>query len=139
MLYYKASGTSTRVQSQRNLAKFMKILMVKRLESSFHAFRLRSDRFIHSYERVIAEFKKGNVYISKKHIGKIFELLESDDQEGIERLLEEDKAERLSRQGFLRRVHHRPRKRSEGTLTPIRNHVGESHARPEVGMPSGTS
>ena len=49
----------------------MKILMVKRLESSFHAFRLTLDRFIHSYERVIDEFEKGNVYISKKHIHKI--------------------------------------------------------------------
>ena len=48
----------------------MKILMVKRLESSFHAFRLTLERFIHSYERVIAEFQKGNVYISKKHINK---------------------------------------------------------------------
>ena len=33
---------------------------------------------------------KGHVFISKKHIGKIFELLESDDQDGIDRLLEED-------------------------------------------------
>ena len=84
------------MQSQRNLAKFMKILMVKRLESSFHAFRLTLGRFIQSYERVIDEFQKGNVYISKKHIGKVFELLEEDDQEAIERLLEEDKAERLN-------------------------------------------
>ena len=74
--------------------------MVKRLESSFHAFRLTLDRFIHSYERVIAEFQKGNVYISKKHINKIFELLEADDQEAIERLLEEDKAEKLSAKDF---------------------------------------
>lgn len=44
---------------------------------------------IHTYERVIAEFEKGHVFISKKYISKIFELLESDDQEAIERLLEE--------------------------------------------------
>ena len=78
----------------------MKILMVKRLESSFHAFRLTLDRFIKSYDRVIDEFRKGNVYISKKHINKIFELLENDDQEAIERLLEEDKAERLNAKEF---------------------------------------
>ena len=60
----------------------MKILTVKRLESSFTAFLSTLGRFIHTYERVIAEFHKGHVFISKKHIGKIFELLESDDQEG---------------------------------------------------------
>ncbi|MGD0814255.1 MAG: C-terminal helicase domain-containing protein [Verrucomicrobiota bacterium] len=79
----------------------MKILTVKRLESSFTAFLSTLGRFIHTYERVIAEFQKGNVFISKKHIGKVFELLESDDQEGIDRLLEEDKAEKLAARDFL--------------------------------------
>jgi len=100
LLYYQGKMDERERQGQRNLAKFMKILMVKRLESSFHAFRLTLDRFTHSYARVIAEFKKGNVYISKKHIGKIFDLLELDDQEGIENLLEQDKAERLSAKDF---------------------------------------
>ncbi len=100
LLYYEGKLDERERQGQRNLAKFMKILMVKRLESSFHAFRLTLDRFTHSYARVISEFKKGNVYISKKHIGKIFELLEEGDQEGIERLLEENKAERLSAEDF---------------------------------------
>jgi superfamily II DNA/RNA helicase len=99
-LYYEGKMDERERQGQRNLAKFMKILMVKRLESSFHAFRLSLDRFILSYARVISEFKKGNVYISKKHIGKIFDLLEEDDQEGIERLLQEEKAERLSADDF---------------------------------------
>ena len=99
-LYYEGKMDERERQGQRNLAKFMKILMVKRLESSFHAFRLTLDRFTHSYARVITEFKKGNVYISKKHITKIFDLLEADDQEGIERLLEADKAERLSAEDF---------------------------------------
>jgi superfamily II DNA/RNA helicase len=100
LLYYVGKMDARDRQGQRNLAKFMKILMVKRLESSFHAFRLTLDRFIHSYARVISEFKKGNVYVSKKHIGKIFDLLEQDDQEGIEILLEEDKAERLCAEDF---------------------------------------
>ena len=78
----------------------MKILLVKRLESSFRAFRLTLARFIRSYERVITEFQKGHVYISKKHINKVFDLLESDDDEGIERLLEAEKAERLDANDF---------------------------------------
>ena len=100
LFYYKGERNERERQGQINLAKFMKILMVKRLESSFHAFRLTLDRFIHSYEWVIAEFDKGNVFISKKHINKIFELLEEDDQEAIERLLAEDKAERLKAKDF---------------------------------------
>jgi len=100
LLYYQGKKDKRELQGQRNLARFMRVLMVKRLESSFHAFRLTLDRFTHSYARVISEFKKGNVYISKKHIGKIFDLLEEDDQEGIERLLEEDKAERLGAAEF---------------------------------------
>ena len=78
----------------------MKILTVKRLESSFTAFLSTLGRFIHTYERVIAEFQKGHVFISKKHIGKIFELLESDDQEAIERLLENEMATKLSAKDF---------------------------------------
>lgn len=100
LLYYEGERTEQELQGQRNLARFMKILIIKRLESSFHAFRLTLARFIHSYARVIDEFQKGNVYLSKKHIAKVFEALEADDQEAIERLIEEDKAERLSAQDF---------------------------------------
>jgi len=101
LAYYTGKRDLHEIQSQRNLAKFMKILTVKRLESSFTAFLSTLGRFIHTYERVIAEFDKGHVFISKKHIGKIFDLLESDDQAGIERLLDEDKAEKLSAGDFL--------------------------------------
>ncbi len=100
LAYYTGDRDKHELQSQRNLAKFMKILTVKRLESSFTAFLSTLGRFIHTYDRVIAEFHKGHVFISKKHIGKIFELLESDNQEGIDRLLEEEKAEKLSAKDF---------------------------------------
>jgi superfamily II DNA/RNA helicase len=100
LTYYQGKIEEQERQSQRNLAKFMKILLIKRLESSFHAFRLSLGRFIRSYERMIEEFSKGHVYISKKHINKVFDLLEEDDQEAIERLLEADKAERLSAKEF---------------------------------------
>ncbi len=100
LTYYEGQREQSEWQSQLNLAKFMKILLVKRLESSFHAFRLTLDRFMRSYARMIEEFRKGHVYISKKHIQKIFDLLETDDQEGIDRLLEADKAERLDAKDF---------------------------------------
>lgn len=100
LTYYEGKREHREVQSQQNLAKFMKILLIKRLESSFHAFRLTLERFIRSYDRVIEEFHKGHVYISKKHISKVFDLLETDDQEAIDRLLEADKAERLDAKDF---------------------------------------
>jgi superfamily II DNA/RNA helicase len=100
LTYYEGEREEREVQSQRNLAKFMRILIVKRLESSFYAFRLTLDRFIKSYARVIEEFGKGHVYISKQYINKIFDLLEGDDQEAIDRLLTEDKAEKLNAKDF---------------------------------------
>ncbi len=99
--YYTGERDEQGIQSQVNLARFMKILTVKRLESSFTAFLSTLGRFIRTYERVISEFHKGHFFISKEHIAKIFELLESDNQEGIDRLLEDDKAERLSAKDFL--------------------------------------
>ncbi|MFH1315212.1 MAG: helicase-related protein, partial [Candidatus Uhrbacteria bacterium] len=87
-------------QGQQNLAKFMKILFVKRLESSVFAFKSTIDRFIASYERYIHEFNNGHVFISKKHINKIFEWLDDDNTEAIEMLIEDDKAEKLEATDF---------------------------------------
>ncbi|OYD17568.1 helicase [candidate division WOR-3 bacterium JGI_Cruoil_03_44_89] len=76
---------------QRNLRRFMKILLVKRLESSFFAFKKTLNRFISSYERFIKMFEGGTVYISKKYTHRIFELLNNDDEDEIMRLVEEEK------------------------------------------------
>ena len=75
------------------MVKFMKILLVKRLESSFHAFKNSIDRFIQSYDQFIQEYDKGKVYVSKKYSNKIFDLLENDDDEAIQRLIDEGKAQ----------------------------------------------
>ncbi len=106
LLYYQpASGPVTedrdrQSQGQQNLAKFMKILMVKRLESSFHAFLLTLERFIRTYERVTAAFHDGYVYVSKKHTDKVFDLLEAGDEESLQDLLDDEKAERLDARDF---------------------------------------
>jgi superfamily II DNA/RNA helicase len=78
----------------------MKVLLVKRLESSFYAFRKSIDRFIHSYEMFIREYEKGNVYISKGHINKIFELLDQGDDEAVQKLIDEGKAEKYKSKDF---------------------------------------
>ncbi len=100
MLYYEGKVDQLEKQSQRNMGKFMKILLVKRLESSFFAFKNSVDRFLRSYELFIKELDNGNVYVSKKHTNKIFELLESDDDEAVQRLIDEGKAERYASSEF---------------------------------------
>jgi len=79
----------------------MKTLLLKRLESSFFAFKKSIGRFIQSYTRFIEEYKKGCVYVSKKHINKIFELLENDDDEAVRKLIDEEKAQRYYSNDFL--------------------------------------
>jgi PLD-like domain/SNF2-related domain len=71
LTYYEGERPESEVAAQDNLARFMKILLVKRLESSFHAFRLTLARFMGTYEQFIAAFERGSVFISKKHVGKI--------------------------------------------------------------------
>lgn len=104
MLYYKGKIDKLEEQSQKNLGKFMKILLVKRLESSFHAFRNSVDRFLKSYKRFIDEMENGNVYVSKKHINKIFELLESDNEEAVQQLIDEGKAEKYDSSDFRKEL-----------------------------------
>lgn len=99
-IYYTGKIDQLEEQSQRNMGRFMKILLVKRLESSFFAFRNSVDRFIHSYEMFIKELENGNVYVSKKYTNKIFELLENDDDAAVQRLIDEGKADRYDSKDF---------------------------------------
>ena len=100
LLYYRGEITQPEKLAQTNMRKFMKILLVKRLESSFFAFKKSVGRFIRSYERFLAEYKRGNVYVSKKHVNKIFELLENDNEEEIQKLIDEEKAYRYPSKDF---------------------------------------
>jgi len=58
------------------------------------------NRFLYSYEMFLRELDNGYVYVSKKHTNKIFELLESDDDEAIQRLIDEGKAEKYESKDF---------------------------------------
>ena len=100
MLYYKGDISQAEDLAQKNMRKFMRILLVKRLESSFHAFRNSLSRFIKSYEQFLNEFDKGYVYVSKKYTSKLFEFLENDDDEAIQHLIDEDKAKRFTVSDF---------------------------------------
>lgn len=101
LLYYRGEQLDQlERQSQKNMGRFMRILLIKRLESSFYAFRHTVDRFIHAYERFLEEYNKGYVWVSKKHTNKVFELLENDDEEAIQRLVEEDEVRKYDVKDF---------------------------------------
>jgi len=101
LLYLKnKSGSQVEVLGQKNMGTFMKVLLLKRLESSFYAFKLTIDRFKKAYKKYIDEFEKGSVYVSKKYSNKIFEYLENDDDESIQRLIDQDKATKYSSSDF---------------------------------------
>ena len=100
LLYYIGNKALSEFekQQQRNVGGFMKGILVKRLESSFHAFRQSIDRFIISYEKFIAMYQNGTVYISKKV--DVYELIENDNLERLEDLLEEEKAHKYDSKDF---------------------------------------
>jgi superfamily II DNA/RNA helicase len=98
--YYKGDIQPVEDQAQVNMGKFMKILLIKRLESSFYAFRNTVGRFIRSYEQFLEEYEKGAVYVSRKHAHKLFDLLERDDDDGVQRLIDQDKAQKYDAKDF---------------------------------------
>ena len=67
---------------------FMKSILVKRLESSFFAFKNRLRRFEESYEKFIAMYQSGEVYISKKV--DVYDLLDNGDDEKLMGLVENE-------------------------------------------------
>ncbi len=77
-LYVKEWVSVEQVQKiwQKNLKWFMKSLIVKRLESSFFAFKNTLQRMVESYQKFIEMYDKWTVYISKKV--DVYELLDDD-------------------------------------------------------------
>ncbi|MED4554075.1 helicase-related protein [Lysinibacillus capsici] len=78
---------SNLIVGQYNLAGFMKALLVKRLESSFYAFRQTIKRFVSSYEYALNMLNDDAFYIGEKV--NIYDLLTNDREEKIIDLLDE--------------------------------------------------
>lgn len=100
LLYYVGNKGLTEFerQQQRNVGGFMKGILVKRLESSFYAFKKSVQRFISSYERFIDMYNEGTVYISKKV--NVYELLDNDDIEKLEQAVEDERAQKYDSEDF---------------------------------------
>ena len=100
-LLYLTNPTNEQKQqmtAQTNMSGFMKSILVKRLESSFFAFKNTLRRFIESYIRFIDMCKTGDVYISKKV--DIYDLLDSGDDEKLLELVETDRVQHFAFSGF---------------------------------------
>ncbi|MHB2155006.1 helicase-related protein [Calditrichota bacterium GD2] len=100
LLYLKEGLSEFDKTSQRNMGSFMKTLLVKRLESSFFAFKKTLGRFIESYENFIEAYEKGSVYFSKKYWNKVIEYFLNDDFEAIQKLIDEEKVEEYPADAF---------------------------------------
>ena len=100
LIYYTGAQplTEFELQQQRNVGGFMKGILIKRLESSFEAFRRSIRRFIESYEKFIAMFDRGTVYISKDV--DVYELLASDNLTALDALVDEEKARKYAAEDF---------------------------------------
>jgi len=55
---------------------------------------------LHSYEMFLTQFNNGYVYVSKGHIHKIFQALEEGDDEVVDKLIEEGKAQKYPSSDF---------------------------------------
>lgn len=65
LLYLVHPVDALKAQSQHNISGFMKSILVKRLESSFHAFRGTVSRFIASHQAFLRMLDAGQVYMGK--------------------------------------------------------------------------
>ncbi|WP_270749830.1 helicase-related protein [Fusobacterium hominis] len=89
---------STLMAGQVNMQGFMKALLLKRLESSFFAFKNTIRRFKESYEKFIKMYNQGTVYISKKY--DVYELLDNDDDEKLMELVNDGEIEKYNSTDF---------------------------------------
>ncbi|MEE0490252.1 helicase-related protein [Methanosphaera stadtmanae] len=78
--------------SQRMMANFIKILLVKRLESGIASFKKSVDNSINTHIQVIKAFEENQVFYSSKNYNKkVYELIENEDIETINKLISEGK------------------------------------------------
>ncbi len=104
LLYLKKGLTEFDRTSQKNLGSFMKTLLVKRLESSFFAFKKTLDRFIESYENFITAYERGAVYFSKKYWNKVIEHFLNNNFDAIRKLIDEEKVEKYPADDFVAKL-----------------------------------
>lgn len=83
------------------MGNFIKILLIKRLESGSYSFKKSIDNSIKIHEKVLKTFQEEGVFITGKHYTvKALDLIEEENLEEIERLIKEDKITRYQKDEF---------------------------------------
>lgn len=91
LLYLKDQKKyATALVAQRNMCSFMKGLLVKRLESSFYAFKQTIGRFISSYEKFLSMYDSGVLYVSKTV--NVYDLWDEGSFEKLQELTDKNEA-----------------------------------------------
>ena len=96
--YLKKLPSEFELTRQENLGSFMKTMLVKRLESSFYAFKKTINRFIESHQNFLKMINSGKVMISKKV--NVFDLLDEDNDEYLTELIEKGDLELYNSSDF---------------------------------------
>ena len=87
--------------SQNMMGNFIKILLIKRLESGSYAFKKSIDNSIKLHENTIKLFKeKGEFYTSQNYSWKVFDLIEDNDIDKIEDLMNKGKVKKYLKDEF---------------------------------------
>lgn len=100
LLYLKKKDIQMEV-GQKNMARFMRTLLLKRLESSFCAFRMSMDRMIRSYKTFIRMYQNGIVYTSDSSVKNLTHLLDEDNFSKINELIEEGRVQKHNSDEFI--------------------------------------
>ena len=88
--------------SEELLVGIMRTFFLKRLDSSFYAFKKSLSNIIARYEKMIDMYDRGKVFISKKV--DVYDYIERGEEEELEELLsEEDKGLRIPSEYFEKR------------------------------------
>ncbi|MDR1452966.1 MAG: phospholipase D-like domain-containing protein [Candidatus Margulisbacteria bacterium] len=98
LTYLKEGLEEFELQQQRNMMGFMKGILIKRLESSFQAFRLTVARFIDSYSAFIKAYKQGYVFFGEKIRLQDYE--DYDNDEELLKLIESGKVRQIAADKF---------------------------------------
>jgi len=92
---YMVNPKNQHSSAQKNMANFIKILLIKRLESGSAAFTNSIDNSVKIHEQVIKTFENDKMFItSRDYNRKVFSLIEEDDVNKIEDLIKEGKAKK---------------------------------------------
>ena len=85
----------------RGLIGFIKTTLIKRLESSFFAFKKSINKQVNIYRNFIKNFEEHkNVYVSPSHLEKVFELIENEQEDKLVEFMEEGKTHRHAANEF---------------------------------------